>query len=251
MDEARTEFDYLLNRYTRAAQAEKPAAENFREHTLALFAYVRDLERKVSVSQDDPVARVDIGLFGRTDAPWFEMIEGKTLPDGVHDLYLRPQGHGEPAFNAETQDQIASVMLQYGTPAQQAEALRHVGVASPASGDAVRQALGKILRVAVKGRHEEDFTCIEDTARAALLSLDAPKDAAVGAWRPIEEAPTDGTRILLGVFPTRGMASGQTEIDYYHLATWDGEHSHPYVPNNWTHFQYLPPPPGSGEGEGT
>lgn len=173
----------------------------------ARAAILADRER-----HSQPVARVGVGPFALTK-PWFEMIEGKTLPDGVHDLYTRP-----------------------------------------ASGDAVRQAAQAVIDAfdMAPGPRKVLRTnrCLIDL-RLALLSLDAPKDAAVGAWRPIEEAPTDGTRILLGVFPTRGMASGQTEIDYYHLATWDGEHSHPYVPNNWTHFQYLPPPPGSGEGEGT
>lgn len=73
-------------------------------------------------------------------------------------------------------------------------------------------------------------------ASAVAPQVDAPR------WMPIAEAPTNGTRIMLGAFPTRGMALGSTEADYYHLATWDGEHSHPYIPNNWTHFQYLPAP---------
>lgn len=50
---------------------------------------------RAGVSQDEPVARVGIGPFALTK-PWFELIEGKTLPDGVHDLYLRPQGHDGP-----------------------------------------------------------------------------------------------------------------------------------------------------------
>ncbi len=64
-------------------------------------------------------------------------------------------------------------------------------------------------------------------------------------WMPIETAPKDGTRIMLAVFPVRGKPAGRPDADYYHLATWDGEGSHPYIPNDWTHWAPLPPAPGA------
>jgi len=66
-----------------------------------------------------------------------------------------------------------------------------------------------------------------------------------GEWLPIESAPTDGTRIMLGVFRKPDLRAS----DYYLLATWDGENSHPFVPNDWTHWQPLPTPPPAELGE--
>lgn len=43
-EEKRTQFDYLLNAVLHAAQADKPAEHGYRDKTLALFAYVRQLE---------------------------------------------------------------------------------------------------------------------------------------------------------------------------------------------------------------
>jgi hypothetical protein len=44
MSEQRTQFDYLLNAFERASQADKPAEHNYAGKRKALFAYVRDLE---------------------------------------------------------------------------------------------------------------------------------------------------------------------------------------------------------------
>lgn len=52
-DEKRTQFDYLLNAVLHAAQADKPAEHGYRDKTIALFAYVRDLERKCEAPSDD------------------------------------------------------------------------------------------------------------------------------------------------------------------------------------------------------
>lgn len=60
-------------------------------------------------------------------------------------------------------------------------------------------------------------------------------------WQPIETAPTDGTRILL--------CTGSYSPEFVHLATWDGEHCHPYIPNRWTHWHPLPSPPSQAEPE--
>jgi len=61
-------------------------------------------------------------------------------------------------------------------------------------------------------------------------------------WQPIETAPKDGMRVMLcsaiGKIP--GWANKR---DYYHLAQWNGQHWTPYVPNHWTHWMPLPPPP--------
>jgi hypothetical protein len=45
----RTEFDYLLNRFERASQADKPAEHNYGKHRRELFAYVRDLEARAAL----------------------------------------------------------------------------------------------------------------------------------------------------------------------------------------------------------
>jgi hypothetical protein len=44
----RTQFDYLLNALESAAQADKPAEHGYAEERRALFAYVRDLERRAA-----------------------------------------------------------------------------------------------------------------------------------------------------------------------------------------------------------
>jgi hypothetical protein len=43
---APTEFDYMLNRLELASKAETPADHGYKMHRDALFAYVRDLERR-------------------------------------------------------------------------------------------------------------------------------------------------------------------------------------------------------------
>lgn len=44
----RTEFDYLLNRFERASQADKPAEHGYAGHRRALFDYVRKLEAQAA-----------------------------------------------------------------------------------------------------------------------------------------------------------------------------------------------------------
>lgn len=61
-------------------------------------------------------------------------------------------------------------------------------------------------------------------------------------WQPIESAPKDGTRVMLGVVLTHPQQIGQ-EIDFYHMAKWCGEYWQPFVPTGWTHWQPLPKPP--------
>jgi hypothetical protein len=39
------QFDYLLNRFERASQADEPAKHGYSEHRKALYAYVRGLEQ--------------------------------------------------------------------------------------------------------------------------------------------------------------------------------------------------------------
>jgi len=43
-NEHRTQFDYLLNAFEQASQADFPAAHGYRAKREALFAYVRGLE---------------------------------------------------------------------------------------------------------------------------------------------------------------------------------------------------------------
>lgn len=84
----------------------------------------------------------------------------------------------------------------------------------------------------------------EDVARAALEAAER------AAWRPIEEAPKDGTRILV---PHNGAVFLVSWWD-----AWYGDESEPgwmmaycdeesggYVPA--THFRPLPTPPGAGK----
>jgi hypothetical protein len=47
LSEERTKFDYLFNAVMYAAQEPNPAKHDYRGKTLAMFAYVRDLEAKV------------------------------------------------------------------------------------------------------------------------------------------------------------------------------------------------------------
>jgi hypothetical protein len=47
-----TEFEFILNRFELAAQAEHPSKENYAEHRQALVAYVRNLERIASMAGD-------------------------------------------------------------------------------------------------------------------------------------------------------------------------------------------------------
>ncbi|MGE4243657.1 DUF3850 domain-containing protein [Ramlibacter sp.] len=80
-----------------------------------------------------------------------------------------------------------------------------------------------------------------------ILSIQATSPTPSG-WKPIETAPKDGTRIMLGIFRWSAPV-GRRYSDFYHLASWDGEASYPYIPNDWTHWRELPPPPGSEPSE--
>jgi len=83
-------------------------------------------------------------------------------------------------------------------------------------------------------------------ARSIIEAALAAAPAADG-WRPIESAPKDGTRIMLAVVD--GRTTPYPLTDYYIIATWDGEHSTPYVPTKWTHWMPLPAAP-KPQGEG-
>lgn len=48
MAETLTQFDYLLNAFEQASQADKPAEHDYGSKRRALYAYVRELERKAS-----------------------------------------------------------------------------------------------------------------------------------------------------------------------------------------------------------
>jgi hypothetical protein len=47
-DQARTQFDYLLNAFEQASQSDKPAEHGYGEKRRALFAYVRELEARAA-----------------------------------------------------------------------------------------------------------------------------------------------------------------------------------------------------------
>jgi hypothetical protein len=47
---AQTQFDYLLNAFERASQSAEPAKNDYAAKRQALFAYVRDLERRSALS---------------------------------------------------------------------------------------------------------------------------------------------------------------------------------------------------------
>lgn len=63
-DRQLTKFDYLLNSYTAAAQHEKPATQNFKTHHDALYAYVRDLERRAAPAPGGEVTIESIRAAG-------------------------------------------------------------------------------------------------------------------------------------------------------------------------------------------
>lgn len=50
MDEKRTQFDYLLNAFERASQSDRPADLDYAGKRRALYAYVRDLEKRAAPS---------------------------------------------------------------------------------------------------------------------------------------------------------------------------------------------------------
>lgn len=64
------------------------------------------------------------------------------------------------------------------------------------------------------------------------------------AWRPIETAPKDGTRVLLGL--QRRLK--KPVPGYVEIGRWDGDHWAPYIPVDWTHWQPLPEGPEWEEG---
>lgn len=56
MGEHRTQFDYLLNALELAAQAHNPHMEGYGDKRRALYAYVRELERKAAAYDAQPLA---------------------------------------------------------------------------------------------------------------------------------------------------------------------------------------------------
>lgn len=58
-------------------------------------------------------------------------------------------------------------------------------------------------------------------------------------WQPIETAPRDGTRVLLGY---EGAADYDICVWHAALGNWFNEYSHP-VPITPTHWMPLPDPP--------
>ncbi|MGP1666246.1 MAG: hypothetical protein ACTS5I_10135 [Rhodanobacter sp.] len=107
------------------------------------------------------------------------------------------------------------------------------GWAQAPSEDEAKATVARYVKLGVPAEYRSLYT------RAATVPQ--------GVWLPIESAPTDGTRIMLGVFRKPDLRAS----DYYLLATWDGENSHPFVPNDWTHWQPLPTPPPAELGEGS
>lgn len=51
MSGTKTKFDYLLNAFELASQADKPAEHGYAERRRALFAYVRELEEGQAASR--------------------------------------------------------------------------------------------------------------------------------------------------------------------------------------------------------
>lgn len=86
-----------------------------------------------------------------------------------------------------------------------------------------------ILREGVNAAREARDTLDSEREANAILTAEVESK-----WQPIETAPKDGTRIMLGIAGAKAGAA------VYLLATWDGICSHPYVPNTWTHWMPLP-----------
>lgn len=62
MSDARTQFDYLLNAFEQASQSDRPADLDYAGKRRALYAYVRDLEKRA----DAPPATSDPGPWPAT-----------------------------------------------------------------------------------------------------------------------------------------------------------------------------------------
>lgn len=62
MNKARTQFDYLLNAFEQASQSDRPADLDYAGKRRALYAYVRDLEKRA----DAPPATSDPGPWPAT-----------------------------------------------------------------------------------------------------------------------------------------------------------------------------------------
>lgn len=75
-----THFDYLLNAFEHASQADNPAKEGYAEKRRALLAYVRELE---SYKQDAERARKAEAEIERLQA---EFAEAKKFKDGMLDV---------------------------------------------------------------------------------------------------------------------------------------------------------------------
>jgi hypothetical protein len=65
-------------------------------------------------------------------------------------------------------------------------------------------------------------------------------------WQPIETAPKDGTRVMLTcagyVGRTGPFSPPDCANDAVHLARFL-DYWEPFIPNDWTHWLPLPPPP--------
>jgi hypothetical protein len=76
-DEKRTQFDYLLNAVLSAGHAEHPSKAGYAEKRAALFAYVRDLERRAAT---DPRLEEAEAILRRMDIGEGEGARGLVRP---------------------------------------------------------------------------------------------------------------------------------------------------------------------------
>lgn len=80
LSDERTHFNYLLNAFERASQADRPVDHGYRDKRLALFAYVRDLESKAAQAQPQvPAKRVTLNARQLRQALYL------VNPDGLAD----------------------------------------------------------------------------------------------------------------------------------------------------------------------
>lgn len=101
MDEKRTQFDYLLNAFERASQSDRPADLDYAGKRRALYAYVRDLEKRAA---PPPAAdAVDVLLMALAYVRWEAFGECRT--DGWN---------GPPPTARETADAIAAALAARG-----------------------------------------------------------------------------------------------------------------------------------------
>lgn len=76
------------------------------------------------------------------------------------------------------------------------------------------------------------------------IEMLSPED---NGWLPISQAPKDGSRVMLTCADYAGTSGPFSPMDSHqdivHLARWSFDNWWPYIPNNWTHWRPLPPPP--------